>query len=120
MKAVSSVFIAALLLLLSFGATFALIYAMSYTKVPPPEAVRPMVSIEYSYKTQYLNVTNEGPTSVTIEGLGFFANGNGYVVPYKAMLEPGQTAPLFLYNALYPNETVVVLTSFGAYRFRLS
>ncbi len=120
MKAVSSVFVAILLLLLSFGAIFAIIYAMSYAKVPPPEAVRPVVSIKYSLTTQYLNVTNEGPTALTIEGLGFFYGQSGYVIPYKATLEPGQTAPLYLYDSLYPNETVVVLTNFGAYRFRLS
>lgn len=120
MKAVASVIIAVLMLALAFGAAFALIYAMSYTEVPPTEAVRPTVTIKYSYTTQYLNVTNEGPASVLIDGFGFFYGNSGYVVPYKALLEPGQTAPVYFYNALYPNETVVVLTNEGACSFRLS
>jgi hypothetical protein len=112
-KSVSSVFVAAFMILLAFGAIFSLLYLMKITPVStaPPE---PRLQIAYKVSTQYLNITNEGPDTVVIEGLGFFQGPNGYTVPYQASLNSGQTDFIYLYSALKKNITVAVLTNEGA------
>ncbi len=106
MRAVSSVFIAIFIIILAFGSLFFLVYAMgsqkaSYTQMKPNLSVK--------YENGWVNITNEGPNTITINGFDVFQGKSGYLVPYYASLNPGETASAFLNT----NKTVVILTNGG-------
>ena len=116
-KAVSSVFIAIFLIILAYGALLSIILLMAQPNaVPAPP--KPRLLITYNLNTQYLNITNLGASAVEIYGLAFFSGGSGYVVPYSAVLNPGQSTFIYLYDALKANEAVVILTNEGAVEVR--
>lgn len=113
MKAVSSVYVAIFLVILAFGAVFGLLFAMSLQNVPY-SAPEPHLLITYNETTQYLNITNTGPNPILITGFAVFQGKSFYIIPYTASLNSGQTAFVYLYNAIKPNETIAVLTNEGA------
>ena len=118
-KAVSSVLVAMLVMILVYGAIFSLLILMNQPSIgqAPTE---PHLLITYSLKTQYLNVTNIGPGEVVIEGFAIFNGADGYVLQYHAALNPGQGTFVYLYSALKANETVAVLTDEGPVVIRIN
>ncbi len=117
-KGASSVFIAMFMLVLVYGALFSLLFVMDQPRLQqnPP---RLHLLVAYNVSTQYLNLTNEGPETVTVEGFAFFNGREGYVIHYRASLNPGQSAFVYFYSSLEANETVAVLTDDGALEIKI-
>ncbi len=106
MKAVSSVFIVIFIIILAFGSLFFLVYSMGTQKVSYMQT-EPHLSVKYG--NGWVNITNEGPTPITITGFDIFQGSNGYLVSYLAYLNNGQSTNVFLNT----NKTAVILTNEG-------
>ncbi len=106
MRAVSSVFIAIFIIILAFGSLFFLVYSMGTEKVSYTQ-MTPNLSVKYG--NGWVNITNEGPTPITITGFDIFQGNNGYLIMYSAYLNNGQNTNVFLNT----NKTAVILTNEG-------
>ncbi|MGC9209497.1 MAG: hypothetical protein ACP5GH_06655 [Nitrososphaeria archaeon] len=112
-RAEASTFVAILTMILAYGALLALVLLMRqpFAEPSPPA---PAITVRYNISSQVLNITNAGACPLRIVGLAIFNGGSAYVIPYSAVLQPGQGTSIYLYSALTEGETVAVLTGCGA------
>jgi hypothetical protein len=113
MKAVSSVFIALFLVILTFGTLFSLLYLMQYPSIPqtqPPLALK----VSYNVTTGYFNITNVGGSIIHVQNIFIREpDGNTYVSTFQASILQGQTIPIFLGKYLEQGSVVSIETSEG-------
>ena len=112
-KAVSSVFIALFLVILTFGTLFSLLYLMQYPPIPqtqPPLALK----VSYNVSTGYFNITNVGGSIIHVQNIFIREpDGNAYVSTFQASILQGQTIPIFLGKYLEQGSVVSIETSEG-------
>ena len=113
MKAVSSIFIALFLVILTFGTLFSLLYLMQYPSIQqtqPPLALK----VSYNVTTGYFNITNVGGSIIHVQNIFIREpDGNTYVSTFQASILQGQTIPIFLGKYLEQGSVVSIETSEG-------
>jgi len=113
MKAVSSVFIALFLVILTFGTLFSLLYLMRYPSIPQSQ---PLLALKVSYNvtTGYFNITNVGGSIIHVQNIFIREpDGNAYVSTFQTSLLQGQTIPIFLGKYLEHGSVVSIETNEG-------
>ena len=112
-KAVSSVFIALFLVILTFGTLFSLLYFMQYPTIPqtqPPLALK----VSYNITTGYFNITNVGGSIIHVQNIFIREpDGRTYVSTFQTSLLQGQTIPIFLGKYLEHGSVVSIETNEG-------
>jgi hypothetical protein len=109
-RAVSSVFIALFLVILSFGTIFALLYSMQFQ----PQMPQSELNLHVSYGNGYFNITNDGPAPVQINYIFIKEpDGKTYVSTFQTTVLQGQTVPVFMGKYLQQGTVVSVETSEG-------
>jgi len=113
MKAVSSVFIALFLVILTFGTLFSLLFMMQYPSIPQTQTLLAL-KVSYNVTTGYFNITNAGGSIIHVQNIFIREpDGNAYVSTFQTSLLQGQTIPIFLGKYLEHGSVVSIETNEG-------